>query len=110
MSGHHPFNELTKDFLPERRRRIGGMKRELLAEMLLHRLRQARALTQQDMAKKLKVNQSAVSKLEQWTDMYVSSLRSHVEAVSGQLKIVAEFPEGEIAISNFSDAGTSISP
>lgn len=37
--------------------------------------------------------------------MYVSSLRSYVEAVGGQLKIVAEFPEGEIAITNFSNAG-----
>ena len=36
--------------------------------------------------------------------MYVSSLRSF-EAVGGKLKIVAEFPEGEVAITNFSDAG-----
>lgn len=105
MSGRHPFNELTKDFSPERRQRIDDMKRELLAELPLHELRRARALTQQDMAKTLKVNQPAVSKLEQRTDMYVSSLRSYVEAVGGQLKIVAEFPEGEIAITNFSNAG-----
>lgn len=25
MSGRHPFNELTKDFLPERRQRIDEM-------------------------------------------------------------------------------------
>lgn len=105
MSERHPFNELTKDFLPERRRRIDDMKRELLAEMPLHQLRRARTLTQQDMAKKLKGNQSAISKLEQQADMYVSSLRSYVEAVGGQLKIVAEFPEGEIAITNFSNVG-----
>ncbi len=105
MSGRHPFNELTKDFSPMRRRRIDDMKRELLAEMPLHELRRARALTQRDMAKTLKVNQPAVSKLEQRTDMYVSSHGSHVEAVGGQLKIVAEFPEGEIAITNFSNAG-----
>ena len=48
MSGHHPFNELTKNFPPERRRRIDDMKRELLAEMPLHELRRARALTGQD--------------------------------------------------------------
>ena len=51
----------------------------------------------------LKVNQPAVSKLEQRADVYVSSLRSYIEAVGGELKIVAEFPEGEIAITNFSD-------
>lgn len=79
------------------------MNRELLAEMPLHELRRVRSLTQRDMAKMLKVNQPAVSKLEQRADMYVSSLRSYVEAVGGQLKIVAEFPEGEIAITDFSN-------
>ena len=68
MSGRHPFNELTKDFPPERRRRIDDMKRELLAEMPLHQLRRARALTQRDVAKMLQVNQPAVSKLEQRAD------------------------------------------
>ena len=105
MSGRHPFSELTRDFTPERRRRVDNMKRELLAEMPLHELRRARALTQRDMAKMLKVNQPTVSKLEQRADLYVSSLRSYVEAVGGKLKIVAEFPEGEVAIANFSDVG-----
>ncbi len=97
MSGRHLFSELTKDFTPERRQRI--------AEMPLNELRRARALTQGDMAKMLKVNQPAVSKLEQRADIYVSSLRSYVEAVGGKLKIVAEFPEGEVAITNFSEVG-----
>ena len=105
MSGRHPFSELTSGFTPERRQRIDEMKRELLAEMPLHELRRARELTQRDMAKLLKVNQPAVSKLEQRADVYVSSLRSYIEAVGGKLKIVAEFPEGEIAITNFSDVG-----
>ena len=68
MSGRHPFNGLTKDFPPERRRRIDGMKRGWLTEMPLHELRRARALTQRDPAKKLMVNQSAVSKLERRAD------------------------------------------
>lgn len=41
MSGRHPFNELTKEFPPERRRCLDDMKRELLAEMPLHQLRRA---------------------------------------------------------------------
>ena len=105
MSGRHPYSELTKDFTPERRQRIEAMKNELLAEMPLHELRRARALTQRDLAKTLKVNQPAVAKLEQRADVYVSSLRSHIEAVGGRLKIVAEFPEGEVAITNFSHVG-----
>ena len=105
MSGRHPFCELTRDFAPERRRRVDDMKRELLAEMPLHQLRRARALTQRDMAMLLKVNQPAVFKLEQRADVYVSSLRTYIEAVGGRLTIVAEIPEGEVAITNISEVG-----
>ncbi len=105
MSGRHPFQKLTKDFAPQRRRRIGSMKQELLAEMPLHELRRARALTQQELAASLHVSQPAVAKLEQRADIYVSSLRSYIEAVGGHLRIVAEFPEGEVAITNFSRVG-----
>ena len=44
-----------------------------------------------------------VSKIEQRSDVYISSLRSYIEAAGGKLKIIAEFPEGEVAITNFSD-------
>ena len=105
MSGRHPFSELTRDFTPARRRHIDDMKSEQLAEMPLHELRRARALTQRDLAETLQVNQPAVAKLEQRADVYVSSLRSYIEAVGGRLKIVAEFPEGEVSITNFSQVG-----
>ncbi len=105
MSGRHSFRELTKGFTPARRRRVEEMKGELLGEMPLHELRRARALTQQDLAEMLQVKQPAVSKIEQRADVYISSLRSYIEAVGGRLKIVAEFPEGEVAITNFSDVG-----
>ncbi len=105
MSGRHPFSELTKDFPPERRRRIDAMKPELLADMPLYELRRARALSQQDLAERLKVDQPGIAKLERRADMYVSSLRSYIEAVGGKLKIIAEFPEGDVAITNFSHLG-----
>lgn len=107
MSGRHPFSELTKDFTPERRRRIKAMKNKLLADMPLHELRRARALTQRELAGALNVNQPAVAKLEQRADIYVSSLRSYIEAVGGRLKIIAEFPDGEVTITNFSRLGES---
>lgn len=101
MSGHKPWSELTKNFTPERRRRVDAIAKSMIAEMPLHELRRARALTQQDLAKSLNVNQPAVSKMEQRTDAYISSLRSYIEAVGGKLKITAEFPEGEVGITNF---------
>ena len=65
MSGRHPFSELTKNFTPEHRQCVADAKWELLAERPRHEPRRARALTQRDMAKMLKVSQPAVSKLEQ---------------------------------------------
>ena len=105
MSGHHSFHNLTRDFSPERKRRIAAIKAELVAQMPLHELRRARALTQKDIAGALNVNQPAVAKMERRTDMYVSSLRSYIEAAGGELKVVAEFPEGEVVISNFQEVG-----
>lgn len=57
-------------------------------------------LTQRHTATMLKANESAVSKLEQRADMYASSLRSYIEAVSRRLRIVTEFSEAEAAITN----------
>lgn len=53
----------------------------------------------------LKANQPAISKLEQRADVYISSLRSYIEAVGGKLIIVAAFPKGEVTITNFADMG-----
>ena len=105
MSGHRPFGELTMGFPPDRRRRVDVLKAELRAEMPLHELRRARALSQKDLAERLNVQQPAIAKLERRTDVYVSNLRSYIEAAGGQLKIVAEFPEGEVTITNFAQVG-----
>lgn len=103
MSGRRSFSELTRGFSAERRARVDAKKAQLRAAMPLHELRQARALTQKALGDTLKVNQPAIAKMERRTDMYVSNLRTYIEAMGGRLRIVAEFPEGEVAITNFSD-------
>ncbi len=105
MSGRQAFDKLTKDFTPERRARVDARKAELRAAMPLHELRRARAMTQKAVGDALKVKQPAVAKLERRADMYVSSLRAYIEAMGGRLNIVAEFPQGSVAITNFSEAG-----
>lgn len=110
MSGRHPWSEIAKTFSPEQRQRIEARTRRVIAEMRLNELRRARALTQQDVAETLNVNQPAVAKLEQRTDIYVSSLRNYIEAAGGRLKIIAEFPEGNVAITNFASVGDGDEP
>ncbi len=52
------------------------------------------------------VQQPAVSKLERRTNMmYVSNIRSYIEAMGGRLDIVARFPQSSVAITNFSEVG-----
>jgi hypothetical protein len=41
--------------------------------------------------------------MEKRRDMYVSTLRSYIEAMGGQLQIKALFPEGEVEINQFED-------
>jgi transcriptional regulator with XRE-family HTH domain len=88
---------------PAARARSEARARAMLAEMPLQELRLARGLTQEALAAALKVRQASISKLERRTDMYISSLRSHIEALGGELEIVARFPDGEVRISNFED-------
>jgi transcriptional regulator with XRE-family HTH domain len=96
---------LTKDFTPERRARIEAKKTEMLQEMSLQDLRKARAMTQRELGDNLKVNQPAVAKIERRADMYVSNLRSYIEAMGGTLTVIAEFSEGPVTITNFSQIG-----
>lgn len=75
----------------------------LLQQMALSELREARKLTQVNLAKTLGVGQGAVSKIEKRTDMYLSSLQSYIEAMGGQFRMIASFPDGQVEIKLFSD-------
>jgi DNA-binding XRE family transcriptional regulator len=79
--------------VPERREKIEAMTVELIAEeKSLRDLRQALALTQEHMAEILGVGQESVSRLEKRSDLLLSTLRSYVRAMGGELRLVAEFP------------------
>ncbi len=98
------FNELKEKMSPQRREKIEDRAQTILISMALQELRQTRHLTQQDLANILNVNQAALSKMENQTDIRVSTLRRLLTAMGGTLKIVAEFPEGEIVINQFENS------
>ena len=75
----------------------------MMKDMALHELRGARDLTQGALAEQLNLEQPAVSKLERRTDMYVSTLRRYIEAMGGELEIIAHFPEGNVRINQFAE-------
>jgi transcriptional regulator with XRE-family HTH domain len=78
-----------------------------VTSMPLDALRDARQLTQVQMAQLLKISQGAVSKVERRTDMFVSTLRNYVRAIGGDLEIRAVFPEGNVLIDQFTDVRRS---
>ncbi len=95
------FKILRNKMSPEAQQRAKEKTRLLLEAMPLQELRKARALSQDEMAKTLGVKQAAVSKLERRTDMYLSTLRKFIEAMGGNLEIVAHFPEGDVSVEQF---------
>ena len=97
------FADLRAQMSPESRARAEAKTQAMLAEMPLNELRQARGLSQKMLAEVLHVQQPSIAKIEKRTDMYISTLRSHIEAMGGELEVVARFPDGAVKISNFSD-------
>jgi len=95
------FKELEARMSAESVARSDEIYARLKAEMALEELRGALRMTQQQLAKILHVDQSAISKLERRTDMYVSTLERFIEAMGGRLEIRAVFPEGSVRISQF---------
>ena len=98
------FSELTAKMSPAARARARARTKAMLAEMPLQELRLARGLTQGQLATTLNVRQASISKLERRADMYISTLRSHIRAMGGELEIVARFPDGAVRITQFADA------
>src|ERR1700674_3702702 len=101
------FSELRTKMSPR-----AGTEREyrrLIEAMPLRTLRSTRNITQTSLAKVLKVSQSEVSKIENRSDVYVSTLSNYVEAMGGQLEIRAIFPDGKVRINQFEELSLRIS-
>ena len=95
------FRELRAKMSPAAQARSAARAEATLVEMQLQELRKSRDVTQVDLAKVMKIEQAAVSKLERREDMYVSTLRDYVKALGGELKLVASFPDAEIQVHPF---------
>jgi DNA-binding XRE family transcriptional regulator len=95
------WRDIRRRHSPEVEARIAQEVKDAARVMTLYQLREARSLTQVNLAKVLEVNQGAVSRMEKRTDMYVSTLRSYIQAMGGQLQVKAIFPEGEVEIDQF---------
>ncbi|MDO8679062.1 MAG: XRE family transcriptional regulator [Acidobacteriota bacterium] len=93
------LDQIRKQLSPARRKKIAARAATLIAEeKTLQELRQAHKLTQKRMAVVLGIGQDSVSRLEQRSDLLISTLRGYVEAMGGRLSLVAEFPNQDPVI------------
>jgi predicted transcriptional regulator len=95
------FNELKAAMDPKRLGRSKARAQKMMAEMLLAEIRRQTGLTQEELAKNLGIKQPSLSKLESQTDMQISTLHRVIEALGGNLELVAHLPSGDVRITQF---------
>jgi DNA-binding XRE family transcriptional regulator len=87
------LDEVIGGMPADQQRDIAAKAAQLIEdEMTLRDLRKAHELTQARMAEALHISQDGVSRIEKRSDFLLSTLRSYVEAMGGQLRLTAEFP------------------
>lgn len=106
------LNDKMKKLSAARREKVEARAAELIAEeMSLRDLRKARRLTQERIAEVLNVGQDGVSRLEKRSDLLLSTLRSYVEAMGGNLSLIAEFPDREpVILAGLATLDAEVSP
>lgn len=104
MSGHRKWTTIRKELRkelradPARNEGYEPMHRATEDAVRLGKLREARSMTQVQVAQALGSSQANVSKLERRDDVYLSTLSEYVEALGGRLELRAVFPDQVIAI------------
>jgi DNA-binding XRE family transcriptional regulator len=100
MTGRRPISDLTKNWSSARIAAVEAEQRTLETEAAtLEEVRVALGVSQEKLAELLDVQQPAVSKLERRNDMRVSTLREVIEALGGELRLVAKFRDRSIDLS-----------
>lgn len=73
---------------------VGAEDTELMQDVDgLRALRQIAGKGQADIAAALRIKQPSVSKIEKQADMHISTLRSYVEAIGGELELTVRLPK-----------------
>ena len=99
------FDALVKRTTTKRtRERAARRTQELLDELLVSELRQLAGKSQREIAEALGIKQPSLSKLEKQTDMQISTLRRIIQALGGELEIIARFPRQAVRIKPFDTA------
>jgi DNA-binding XRE family transcriptional regulator len=103
------LNQIIAELPQKQQERAEARYQELKQEVEgLRELRQIAGKAQADIASALNIKQPSVSKIEKQTDMYLSTLRSYVEAIGGKLELTVKLPSRPaLKIHHLGDVGTT---
>jgi DNA-binding XRE family transcriptional regulator len=87
---------LRKD--PKARAQVDAYRAALSDVLALTELREARGVTQQQLAAAWEVSQANVSRVEHEQDVYLSTLSAYVSALGGRLELNAIFPDQSVQL------------
>ena len=107
-----PLDELLARLPAGEREAVKSRATELIAqEMSLRDLRKALGKTQVTMANQLGIKQENVSRIEQRSDMLLSTLNGYLRSMGGRLRLVAEFDgRPSVELSGFASVGETATP
>ena len=105
MTGRTSFSTLRSRMSPDAQERARVKSAALEAEMGLAGVRRAMQLSQEELAAALNISQGSVAKMEKRTDMYIGTLRRFIQAMGGELEVIARFPDHQVKIDQFSQSG-----
>jgi transcriptional regulator with XRE-family HTH domain len=98
------FDEVVKrSTTKETQKRAAARTREFLGELLLSEIRELAGKSQRQVADASGIKQPSLSKLEKQSDMQISTLRRIVNALGGELEVIARFPTGKVKIEPFGE-------
>ncbi len=97
------FKNLKAGLSPEAAEQADRLTQNMMQDMALQELRQAKNMSQEYLAGLLHMKQANISRIEKRADMYISTLRNYVKALGGELDIIARFPEAQIRIQQFQE-------
>lgn len=89
----------SKKFTAVQLQQIDDAVEQELLEMDLRALREAMGLTQEELAERIAITQSQLSKMERREDHRISTVRRYVAALGGELEIVAVVGDKRIVLS-----------
>src|SRR5690242_16524677 len=98
MSGHRKWREIQGPLTPERSAALAEERRLTAVLEGLHQLREARGVSQEDLARAWDTSQPNVSKIERQQDLHFSTIKRYIESLGGEVRLLAVFPDEDVEV------------